>query len=99
MQQNLLEKDRDANLRVYVVWVPRIATAERFGVTDLVGDERAVHYWDEGLVVPAHFGDASDYDVFYAFGPDASWGDPPAASGRPVVVETATLERALAPHL
>ena len=81
------------------MWVPRIATGERFGVTELVADERAVHYWDEGLVVPAHYGDPSDYDIGYVFGPDAAWGDPPAETGRPVVFETARLGRALAPYL
>jgi hypothetical protein len=99
VQENILEKYPDANIGVYVVWVPRVSTGERFGVAELVVDDRAAHYWDEGLVVPAHYGDASDYDVFYAFGPDAAWGDPPDETGRPVLFETARLGRALAPYL
>jgi hypothetical protein len=99
VQENILDQYPDANVQVFVVWVPRVATGERFGVAELVVDGRADHYWDEGLVVPAHFGDASAYDVFYAYGPDASWGDPPVETGRPVLYETARLERALEPYL
>ncbi len=99
MQEQILERHGDADLRVYVVWVPRLATDERFGVADLIVDERAVHYWDEGWLVSAALGDASDYDVFYAYGPEASWGDPPSETGRPVVLEAARLGRALEPYL
>ena len=99
MQQEILEQHPDADVRVYVVWVPRVSTDERFGVTDLVTDERATHFWDEGLVVPDYFEDPNTYDIGYVFGPDASWGDPPAASGRPVIAETARLDRELAPYL
>lgn len=82
-----------------MVWVPRVSTDERFGVAGLVTDDRATHFWDEGLVVPAYFADPSTYDVGYVFGPDAGWGDPPAISGRPVVFEADRLSRALARYL
>lgn len=99
MQEQILERHPDANVRVYVVWLPRVPTAQRFRVTDEMPDGRAVHYWDEGMLAAEHFGDASDYDVFLLFGPDATWGDPPGETGRPVVAETARLGRALEPYL
>ena len=99
MQEQILEQHPDANVRVYVVWLPRVPTEQRFRVTEEVRDERAVQYWDEEHHAAAHFGDASDYDVFVLFGPDAAWGDAPAETGRPVLYEAARLERALDPYL
>ena len=40
MRENVLDRHPDAKLRVYVVWVPRIPTDERFQVADLIVDDR-----------------------------------------------------------
>jgi hypothetical protein len=63
----------------------------------LLADERVRQYWDADGVTGTRFA-ASDlgglgiegfvYDVYYVFGPDATWGDGPgpvAGAGRPVV--------------
>ena len=44
-------------------------------------------------------GGGAAYDFFYVYGPGAQWGDEPAATGAPVVVEADKLERALHPYL
>ena len=101
MRENVLERHPDANVRVYVVWVPRVPTDERFQVADLVVDVRATHYWDNGRRIEDRFADGGGaaYDFFYVYGPGAQWGDEPAATGAPVVVEADKLERALHPYL
>jgi len=101
VRENVLERHPDANVRVYVVWVPRVPTDERFQVDDLVVDVRATHYWDNGRRIEDRFADGGGaaYDFFYVYGPGAQWGDEPAATGAPVVVEADKLERALHPYL
>lgn len=87
---------------MYVGWVPRLATDERFGVAELLVDERVRHFWDDqGAIATAIDGPESAlaYDVYYLWGPDAEWGDRPDASGSPVVHETDRLLAALRPHL
>lgn len=96
---------RDADVRVYVVWLPMLPTDERFGVADLLGDERAAHFWDGERLVgkryAARAGNAGTvaWDVFYLYAPDAGWNDEPLASGAPVVYESAKLADALRPYL
>ena len=108
MQEQILERYPDADLRVYVVWLPVLAQDSRFEVDDLVADPRATHYWDndqvvsDGLSEAFGFGGGVVWDVIFAFRPDATWDhDPPKplASGAPVVSEIGKLESALAPYL
>jgi hypothetical protein len=105
VQENVLERHPDAGVRVYVVWLPVLPTDERFGVADLLVDERATHFWDGGRTVGASFADREGsagsfaWDVFYLFAPDAAWEDEPVAIGAPVVVESARLAESLRPFL
>jgi hypothetical protein len=91
-------------VRVYVVWVPRVPTEERFQVADEIVDERATHYWDnerrieEHVAGPGNYGGAA-YDYFHVYGPDAAWGDKPKATGAPVISEASKLEEALQPYV
>jgi hypothetical protein len=39
------------------------------------------------------------WDIFLVYGPNASWGDRPVATGSPVISESGALERALRPYL
>ena len=101
MRENILDEHPDADLRVYVVWVPRIPTDERFQVTDEIADGRATHYWDNERRIEEPFvaeGNAA-YDFYNLYGPDADWGDAPDSTGAPVVVESAKLDEALRPYL
>jgi hypothetical protein len=101
VRENVLERHPGADLRVYVVWVPRIPTEERFQVAELIVDERATHYWDNARRIEDHFAaqDGTAYDFFYLYGPGARWGDDPAATGAPVVTEGDELAQALRPYL
>jgi hypothetical protein len=83
--EHILERYRDARLRVYVVWVKRWAPDTREAV-DGAGmvDPRVTHLWDAGGVIGEGFLDrfgvtfgGLDYDFFLLFGPDATWGATP----------------------
>jgi hypothetical protein len=109
VQENILERYPDAELRVYAVWVPVLATDERFEVADLMVDGRVRHYWDGERLVgdaigPLAGGSEGDvvWDVFFAFGPQARWAETPPeplSFGAPVVEATDRLEAALMQHL
>jgi hypothetical protein len=104
VQENVFERHPDAELRVYVVWVPRIPTDERFQVAELITDDRATLYWDNERRIEQHFAErggygGAAYDFFYVYGPDARWGDEPEATGTPVVIEASKLQEALRPYL
>ena len=108
MQAQVLRQYPDADLRVYVVWLPVMPLDARFDVADLLVDERATHFWDNEQLVSDALGDAYGspgrllWDAYFVFGPDARWdGGPPhpLGSGSPVVDYTATLKSLLDPYL
>ena len=108
MQSQILQRYPDADLRVYVVWLPVIQLDARFDVADLLVDRRATHYWDNEQRVSNALGNAYGapgqlvWDAFFVFGPDASWTDGPPRpleSGSPVVEYMATLKSVLTPYL
>jgi hypothetical protein len=89
MQNNVLAKVSDPDLRVYVVWVPMSRGAERDvpKATREVPDARASHYWDGGFLTGKGYRETLQisedaWDVFLLYGPEARWeGDhPPAPS-------------------
>jgi hypothetical protein len=105
--QNVVERYRDAGLRVYVVWVHRWATDARDEI-DGAGmvDRRVTHLWDAGSVVGqplleqlgVDFG-GLDYDFFLLFDPDATWGPTPprpVSSGATVIGDSQQLAGDLA---
>jgi hypothetical protein len=75
-------------------------------VAELLVDGRAKHYWDGdrdlghevARIVGREDGSAA-WDVFLVYGPDAAWGDRPAATGSPVISESGALKEALDPYL
>jgi hypothetical protein len=112
VRDNILEQQPDANLSVYVVWLPMLSLDSRSAVdTELLADPRVSQFWDEERVVGrwlaesgigelAHSGIV--WDAYYLFGPDAAWNERPAplaGSGSPVLSTTGQLERQLAPLL
>ena len=83
-----------------------LAGDEEITVAELMIDPRARHYWDGRRILGRHFARAAGFgtgavawDVFLVYGPDAAWGDPPIATGAPVVARGAELRAALAPYL
>jgi hypothetical protein len=108
VQSQILERYPDADLRVYVVWLPVMPLDARFDVADLLVDGRATHLWDNEQRVSNALGDAYGspgrlvWDAYFVFGPDASWDDGPPrplGSGSPVVEYMAMLESLLDPYL
>jgi hypothetical protein len=108
VQEQILERYPDADLSVYVVWLPVLAQDSRFEVDELVVDPRATHYWDNDQVVSGAlsraFGSGGGlvWDAFFVFGPDATWDDDPPSplgSGAPVVDGIGNLESTLGPYL
>lgn len=109
MQENILERYPDADLRVFAVWLPALSTDQRFEVADLMVDERVEHFWDGGRIVGDAVRDLVGapedqlvWDVFLAFGPDARWTSSPPVPldiGAPVIGAAEELEAALRPYL
>ena len=52
VQQEILEKRADADLRVYAIWFSMYPTDQRENwPADVLTDPRVVHFWDEGKTV------------------------------------------------
>jgi hypothetical protein len=104
----VLERYPNANLRVYVVWMPMLVTDSRGAWSSkLLADPRVRHYWDGerkfGTFLARENAGGLGYagvvwDAYFLFGPDALWLSMPApvmASGSDVIDHTAALQRAL----
>jgi hypothetical protein len=109
VQEHILEAHPDATLRVYAVWLPMLPTDERFGVADLMVDERVSHFWDGGRVMGRYYAALAGWpegqvawDAIFVYGPAAAWRDrpdEPIGSGGPVVDVTRQVLAALEPYL
>ena len=86
MYEQLFRKTDSANLRAYVVWVPKLFAEEGDIVRGLrtVPDSRATHFWDgdgiylkgypQVLDLPKVFSGPIDaWDIFMIYGPDGKW--------------------------
>jgi len=108
VHEQILERYPDADLQVYVAWLPVLAGDERFGVADVLVDARVRHFWDGARLVSDEVGRLGGdggglaWDMFLVFGPDATWHDrlpTPLGTGAPVVIEVDRLEELLRPYL
>ena len=86
MQEEILDRNREANVKVYAVWLPMIAgDARSEWKQSLLRDARAVHLWDEQRVTGRWFARQAWYDrnvevawdIYVLFGPDARWNVSP----------------------
>jgi len=87
IHREVLSKDSDPDLRVYMVWVPKQRGLERdvASATTQYPDPRAMHFWDGQGVLMRGYRETlktpeEAWDVFLLYGPDARWDDttPPA---------------------
>jgi hypothetical protein len=87
MQNEVMAKLADPEVRAYVVWVPMFFGAERDvpRATTELPDPRASHYWDgDSLLVQGYretlkFNEPA-WDIFLLYAPEAKWeGDRPPA--------------------
>ena len=110
MQREILAAEPDAELSVYAVWVPFLGgTSEAARVSRRVlPDPRVIQFWDGSAVTSEWFAENVDHspgpawDVYYLFGPDASWTDVPgpiAASGGTIIGRSQALRDAITPLL
>ncbi len=94
----MLAQEPSQDVRFYVVWLNQRVTDERGSIdTTILDDPRVTQYWDGEGITGTYFAEADlgelgasgfIYDVYYVFGPDATWQDEPAplaGSGVPVV--------------
>lgn len=109
VQSDLLEKYPDTDVRVYAVSFRMLASDRLAGWLvkpgDLLSDPRVTHDWDEGKLVGRWYdehvtrvgesgGDRAEWDAYFLYGPDATWGDgsPREISwGRTIVASRAKL--------
>lgn len=80
MQNGVMAKEADPDLRAYVVWVPMFSGMERDvpKATMELPDPRARHYWDGGSLLVKGYRETlalgeDAWDVFLVYGPDATW--------------------------
>ena len=110
MQREILESEPTAELRVYAVWVPFSGgTSEAADVSRRVlPDPRVTHFWDRNAVTSDWFAENVDHspapawDVYYLFGPDATWTGVPGpmvSSGATIIGQSSALQDAITPLL
>ena len=108
MQTEILEQFPNADLRVYVVWLPVLPLDNnRVAVDETMDDARVTHFWDNERSVSDELATAYGnrgllWDAVFVFGPTAKWESTPPApdgTGAPVVDAIADIERTLKPYL
>lgn len=100
MRENILDKEQAQNLRIYAVWLNQRSTDGRDTIDEsTLADPRVTQYWDSEGITGTYFAQNDlgglgysgfVYDVYYVFGPSATWAADPAplaGSGGPVVFE------------
>jgi hypothetical protein len=100
VRDNVLDKEKSEDLRIYAVWLNQRSTDARDEIdASTLADPRVTQFWDGEGITGTYFADADVagmgyagfvYDVYYVFGPDATWANDPApvaAAGGPVVSE------------
>lgn len=78
-----MEKNPDAELKVYAIWFNMIWTDSRsLRREGVLNDPRVVHFWDEEKVAGRWYekhvtrrGDEVEWDAYFLYAPDASWGE------------------------
>jgi hypothetical protein len=108
VRKNILDKEQLQNVRIYAVWLNQRSTDARDEIDEsTLADPSVTQYWDGEGITGTYFADADlgglgysgfVYDVYYVFGPAATWIDAPgplAGSGAPVVSEGEQLLAAL----
>ena len=108
MRENILDKEKSKDLRIYAVWLNQRSTDGRDEIDkSILADPRVTQYWDPDGITGTYFAEADlgglgysgfVYDVYYVFAGDAAWAKEPAplaASGSPVLFKGEELLAAL----
>jgi hypothetical protein len=110
VQREILEAEPAAELHVYAVWVPFLGgTSQAADVSRRVlPDRRVTQFWDGSAVTSEWFANNVDqspgpaWDVYYLFGPDATWTEAPepiVSSGGSIIGQSSALQNAITPLL
>ena len=85
MQREILDKNPDAKMQVYVVWFSMLFSDSRSRWDgSIISDPRVIHLWDEQRVVGRFFAEHEEsylpisWDAYYLYSPDAHWGEEPS---------------------
>lgn len=107
VQNEILERYPNEDLRVYAVWFNMIASDSRSRwrwTGGVIGDRRVIHLWDEQKTVGRWFARNYDpntevmWDVFFLFNGDAQWQERPAPmviTGRTIMDDRDELAKAM----
>jgi len=84
VQNEILRKNPNANVRVFAVWLPALGgdSAQSWD-PKVLNDPRVVNYWDPSEAVSLWFGQHVTHtqdiiwDHYILFRPDATWSDVP----------------------
>jgi hypothetical protein len=110
VQREILERFGGSSLRVYAVWVPFNGGSEQAADVSqrVLSDPRVVHVWDGEAATSDWFAEnveesfAPAWDVYYLYGPDATWTDVPGpliGSGATIIGRSSALHDAIVPLL
>jgi len=93
VQSNILSRNADARLRVYVVWVPFLGGSRGAINPSIFPDTRVTYLWDRGAVSSDWFSrhvtnqPGPTWDYYMLFSPRARWDAVPG----PVVSQGGTV--------
>jgi hypothetical protein len=106
VQQNVLGRNPDPDLRVYVVWFDMLFGDSRDRWDgDGMTDPRVVHFWDEHKTVGNWFSanlthnPGTTWDFYALYGPDATSLASPVSSGGTIIGRSGALRTSIEPLL
>ena len=108
MQSNILSRNANPSLRVFVVWVPFLAGTRSAINPSVFPDARVTSLWDGRAVSSQWFAQhvthqpAPCWDYYLLFSSRARWGavpGPVVSQGGPVISQTGALLGAIQPLL
>ena len=108
MQSNILSRNTNPALRVYVVWVPFLNGTRNAINPSVFPDARVTSLWDGGAVSSQWFAQhvthqpGPCWDYYLLFSSRARWGavpGPVVSQGGPVIAQTGALVGAIKPLL
>jgi hypothetical protein len=106
VQQEILNKNADRNLRVYAVWFNMLAGDSRAGWDGArLLDSRVVHLWDEHKSVGNWYSanvtrePTTTWDFYAVYGPEAVDLATPVSMGRTIIGRSSQLESSIEPLL
>lgn len=104
----MVEKHKDSNLKIYVVWLPIMPTDARDKwKKELIQGDQVTHLWDGTRRIGKWFADnvtscdklaAVAWDAYYLFDKDTKWEDVPSSvrsCGTPVIAASDQLAKDL----